>query len=1029
MQQPAASQLPAQSVAIDTKPHQNDSEMEAAAERERSQAEIDRAQDSFIEQLINAQPGDKITKDKDLESRARIRQALAERLELAEGQLRRLNKKSKSSSQSSSLTPGQTRIAERSQARTEKITAAMAKWDRDTAKIARKQERASHSGTATEMAQEDQGDYNETAETKENSFVKSKKRGTKAKKQTEATLPVLETNAPKEKKRKRKRSQGQDEGHRPASNALARGTTNAAVEQAAESEAERDEPDAKAAEPDVESAEPAVEPKKPDAQSEKLDAQSEEPDAQSGELDAQSEEPDAQPEEPDAEPDTETDAEMGAEGEQPEEESVPQNAGAEIPTPPESDHESPNAIASDDPASTQTDAPEAMSLGETVSEQADKKEKKPKRKRARSSAVNASGEEPEPSRKRVRKSQHRADDEEEFAPPAASDVEQADRESTRNTKRHSTPSESTKLANHDIAAQMKWSERPSTSAGPFTAAEKAIADRVFNEVLRREHLSDAELRLKVKDWRNVGAFRVELEAALPSRPKASIRKFCQRKYHMNERGPWTAEQDEALRNAYANYPGEWTKLSDLVDRHPGDCKDRWTLHLQYGDKRETGPWSKDEEQKLMLAVKECISTIKKTSPDRANDREYLESMISWKVVSEKLGLARSTKTCREKFEKMKKRREQAKARQADEKKEFSKKYAAGVKAVEKFEIGDFYDVFTEIHESFEDVDKEYHNQINVVYSVTAMKNPASRFNLTARSKAIRRVALETALKDWKIDSKKFKRRLDQAETPPAQAKVLARWIEKQYKGRLHAMARTYMTDYIGKDVYEIINMKKERKWKYRKDLAKRAKTKGGQAKSKILSKELVEDSSDDEYLMRRPEEGDVNRDPDSSGDDVPPLSPPIREWRPSVEPAAPDAPVPPDADTEVDEDDEDPEGDFKRILDSDVEEKTHKSSSEVEDEDEDEDDDEDDDEEEGEGEGDGESEENVVPFAKQEPKSDDADVNMDEIPASQVTPPAAKHDAKPLPSPTTRRLSHALSGTPKLAPKDFSKRCRKAGRA
>jgi hypothetical protein len=394
-----------------------------------------------------------------------------------------------------------------------------------------------------------------------------------------------------------------------------------------------------------------------------------------------------------------------------------------------------------------------------------------------------------------------------------------------------------------------------------------------------------------------------------------------------------------------------------VDRHPGDCKDRWTLHLQYGDKKETGPWSTDEEDKLLAAVKECISIIKKDNQDSAKDREYIESMISWKVVAEKLGLTRSTKSCREKYDKIKNRSAKYEHMEPPEAepKEVSTKRARGEAAVKQFEIGDFYDVFTEIHESFDDVTKVFNDEIVVVYSVTSAKHPASRFNLMTRDSAIRRVALETALKEWKIDSKKFKRRLEKAETIPAQAKVLARLLEKQYAGRLHAMARTFRVDLIGKDADEIMRMKKERSEKWYAAREARANGAFGQASAKpahtkskpsSMSKEFVEDSSDDE--------ADVLRDPESSGDDA-------DQERANAKQS--DA-KPADFD---DEDEQDIEGD------------------------------------------------------------QDENESMDEAPATQVAP-HEKDDAKLPPSATTARFAEGLTGTANLAPSDFLKRCRKAGR-
>ncbi|KAF2173610.1 hypothetical protein M409DRAFT_15888 [Zasmidium cellare ATCC 36951] len=385
----------------------------------------------------------------------------------------------------------------------------------------------------------------------------------------------------------------------------------------------------------------------------------------------------------------------------------------------------------------------------------------------------------------------------------------------------------------------------SKSSGAFTAEEKVICDLVFGQVQQKLGLSDAELKAQIQQWRTAGIFKAELEEALPNRSKAQIRKFAQRRYHPYERGAWTADQDEALRDAHARWPGQWTKIRDLVDRSAGDCKDRWVKHIQFGDDKATGPWSQKEEIKLLEAVEECIETIKKErSKDRAmlKDRERLESMINWQTVSDKVAGGRSSKRCREKFEKLKAReqkgepvvaaeQESTSASANDAAKEASKEKGAK-KLLEGFEIGDYYDVFAEVHTAFKDHSAHFHDERNVLWSIVAQKNQASRFNTTWLGGALRRVAVETALKDWPINSKKIKRKIEQAETIPAKALQLAKLVEKRCADDTASLPRTFKPELIGKTAAEIVMLKMA--------------SKKQQSKKEDLSKEIVSDSEAEE---------------------------------------------------------------------------------------------------------------------------------------------------------------------------------------
>lgn len=383
------------------------------------------------------------------------------------------------------------------------------------------------------------------------------------------------------------------------------------------------------------------------------------------------------------------------------------------------------------------------------------------------------------------------------------------------------------------------SNAPTVTSGAFTAVEKDIADHIWEDVSRKHNLSDAEMRAMVKDWRNAGLFKMELEAALPNRTRAQLRKFAQRRWHSYERGPWIAEQDEALRTAHARLGDQWAKISDLVDRSAADCKDRWRKHLQYDD-RAIGPWSQQEEDALRSAVAECTAKIKESYPDdktSVHSQDPLDTMVAWKTVSEKLDGRRSSKQCREKYEKLK-MREQKSGKASPRYKspgEDSRNMQTARKTVENFELGDYYDVLTEIHTSFPTHDVHFADETNVLWSIIAQSNPASRFNVVANGSALRRAAMQRATEQWSQDSKKLCRKLERTRSVPAKALLLAKWVEKCIAGRRpEALPRKFMPELIGKTKDELAEVKRARQVKY------------GRPTREAMSKDFVVSDSDDE---------------------------------------------------------------------------------------------------------------------------------------------------------------------------------------
>jgi hypothetical protein len=404
--------------------------------------------------------------------------------------------------------------------------------------------------------------------------------------------------------------------------------------------------------------------------------------------------------------------------------------------------------------------------------------------------------------KNRRGSRHLEDDSEDYQVEEENAVEEKPRKSTQKKSKQSEkiaseedPSDSgptpVKAKSHKKkgtstrpakASKKATSDDQEIAKGPFTDREKTKVDNLFNETMEDTGMSDADLRLLIKNWRSQDAtdFKEAVQAALPNRPIAAIRKFCQRRYHNMERGPWTPDDDANLKNAYAANPDKWSEISTLVGRTGADCKDRWKNYVSNEGTLQTGPWSQEEAVALRKAVDDTIKELQKS--DKSNEtlgRDELERMISWDAVSIKLNRTRSAKRCNEKWQKIK--RDEGAGRPST----FAQQVATGLPSeatgavstskklrlieskYNECDVGDLYDILTEIHTAIPDHSQHYDHE-STLWAVVAMKNPGSRFK-----SAMRRRGLHDAANVYKDEIGKH-------PTIAGTAKALADFLEEQW---------------------------------------------------------------------------------------------------------------------------------------------------------------------------------------------------------------------------------------------------------
>lgn len=431
------------------------------------------------------------------------------------------------------------------------------------------------------------------------------------------------------------------------------------------------------------------------------------------------------------------------------------------------------------------------------------------------------------------------------------------------------------------------------AAGPYTEAEKAAADDVFDYVFQTQtqFIEPCQLQALIADWSNADVFREEMIAVLPNRTLASIRKFCQRRYTLWDKNiAWTAAEDEELRRAYRENPGNWVRIADSLDRRPMDCESRWKNHVQYGDTLVTGPWSAKEEARLVVAVQECIDQMKRSGAK--SDDDTLALSVNWMMVSEKLARTRSAKRCREKWNALKRRpggingviapmtgqplsSSSNNVTSANEKKH-SKEELAALRKLRCFQPGDYFDVLTEIHTALPDPTAVFHHSGTTLWSIVAQRNPDSRF-----TSVLRRVAFKAALDHYgtKVGGAKnvIKRHGTVAEQAKAMCESLSRWAKKEGL-TVNKLGRGYVVPSV-----------RERREALRKK--KRAKQEAKEGEIKERGASMRERSRADEDSIENMSDDGDDDDADSSSTTSSSSSTPIPQTPPTPTPVTLDGQI------------------------------------------------------------------------------------------------------------------------------------------
>ncbi|KAF2724344.1 hypothetical protein K431DRAFT_282188 [Polychaeton citri CBS 116435] len=391
----------------------------------------------------------------------------------------------------------------------------------------------------------------------------------------------------------------------------------------------------------------------------------------------------------------------------------------------------------------------------------------------------------------------------------------------------------------------------SLDKGKFTAEERKIAEDVFSDVCYELGIEAVDLTFEISSWGspNAQVFAKAIQEALPRRSGAALRKFSQRRWHNNDRGPWSSIDDERLRTAWNDQPNNWSYCSEQTNRTAADCSSRWRNYLKYDGKVELGPWTQYEENKLSKVVEECIKKIKTAnSHDRAlcRDREQLEKLLHWDTVSQMMG-SRSAKRCNEKWVKLRRRNDSNRIpnntmyddQLFDDKMldgKMPKKIRRMKITIAKLKRGDKLRIMWEIADADQSGAKAYRDE-STFWSIVAQK-AKSREDESLYTTVMRRWVYREALDE-------YPQVVLRDGTIAANAKALAQHMTQQYQD-----------DGKGLPLADLKELKKKKRGKL-----------GESASSNHRSRELIEDSDIDDQNDEHTEKSSVAQERQSDEDD------------------------------------------------------------------------------------------------------------------------------------------------------------------
>lgn len=182
--------------------------------------------------------------------------------------------------------------------------------------------------------------------------------------------------------------------------------------------------------------------------------------------------------------------------------------------------------------------------------------------------------------------------------------------------------------------------------GRFSDAEKILAMKLTTKFCQEQNMSLERFKTIFFDdmgtenghQNRLSNFFVDVSQHFGGRPVVAVYDFLKRLYHPgNHRGPWTPEEDQVLLREFQKHGPKWTLIGKELNRLGINCRDRYNIRWKHVGRMVNGPWSEEEDEKLINAIKESVEASGSISwlwisEERVKVRTPLQCLIRWKYI-------------------------------------------------------------------------------------------------------------------------------------------------------------------------------------------------------------------------------------------------------------------------------------------------------------------------------------------------------------------------------------------------------------
>ncbi|KAH6623644.1 hypothetical protein F5144DRAFT_497327 [Chaetomium tenue] len=193
--------------------------------------------------------------------------------------------------------------------------------------------------------------------------------------------------------------------------------------------------------------------------------------------------------------------------------------------------------------------------------------------------------------------------------------------------------------------------------GPLSSSERNRVTSAVERFREDEGLTQEEINQVIHDNPQTSNRPIHrqlwatIQDACPFRTRRKLISWCRQHFHnWAGRGTWTQAQDDELAHLIEIHGKKWSHIAGLINRYPGDVRDRWRNYLVCREVVKTDVWSEGEEERFRELVENSIDKIRQRTGEHSSRAP--DELLNWLNISEAMGHTRSRLQCIQKWKRM-----------------------------------------------------------------------------------------------------------------------------------------------------------------------------------------------------------------------------------------------------------------------------------------------------------------------------------------------------------------------------------------